>query len=245
MSGNSRERSEEVSMSGKNLDGEALRSIINKLSDERNLRHLHLKHYHVSTAQFKKRTTHLDIAGKFYDIHKHVVDTCSFCNSTKPRPDGSRVSGLRAEDFRDLIFLDHGSTQIGQKTFRFLIVLDGAAAHLTACPCKSTSPSGVISKFHELMDTFQMNLKTICADMTFHHPHDMQAFYRLHNIKTLTIGPRTPWPNRDEMEVRLFKKFLSALVDTASKNMDQTTLAQITPAQLSSNGERHAGNSEW
>ena len=31
------------------------------------------------------------------------------------------------------------------------------------------------------------------------------------------------------MGVRLFKKFLLALVDTASKNLDQTTLAQITP----------------
>ena len=34
------------------------------------------------------------------------------------------------------------------------------------------------------------------------------------------------------MGVRLFKKFLLALVDTASKNLDQTTLAQITLAQL-------------
>ena len=44
----------------------------------------------------------------------------------------------------------------------------------------------------------------------------------------------TQWPNRAEMGVRLFKKFLFllALVDTASKNLDQTTLAQITPAQL-------------
>ena len=44
--------------------------------------------------------------------------------------------------------------------------------------------------------------------------------------------PHTPWRNRAEMGVRLFKKFLSALVDTASKNLDQTTLAQITPTQL-------------
>ena len=34
------------------------------------------------------------------------------------------------------------------------------------------------------------------------------------------------------MGVRLFKKFVSALVDTASKNSDQTPLSQITPAQL-------------
>ena len=38
-------RSEEGSISGRNSDGEALRSIINKLSDERNLRDLHLKHH--------------------------------------------------------------------------------------------------------------------------------------------------------------------------------------------------------
>ena len=34
------------------------------------------------------------------------------------------------------------------------------------------------------------------------------------------------------MGVQLFKKFLSALVDTASKNLDKNTLSQITPAQL-------------
>ena len=82
------------------------------------------------------------------------------------------------------------------------------------------------------MDTFQMNPKANCADMAFHHPHDMQAFYRMHNVKRLPTGPHTPWPHRAEMGVRLFKKFLSALVDTASKNLDQTTLSQITPAQL-------------
>ena len=142
------------------------------------------------------------------------------------------MSGLRAEECGDLIFLDHGSAKIEDKTFGFLIVLDGAASHLTACPCKSTSPPGVISKLHEWMDTFQMNPKAICADVAFHHPHDRQAFYRMHNVKRIPTRPHTPWPKRAEMCVRLFKKFLLALVDTASKNLDQTTLAQITPAQL-------------
>ena len=76
----------------------------------------------------------------------------------------------------------------------------------------------------------------------------MQAFYRLHNIKTLPTGPPTLWPNRAERSVRLFKKFLSALVATASKNLDQTTLAQITPAQLmrkAATVRKHTGNSEW
>ena len=82
------------------------------------------------------------------------------------------------------------------------------------------------------MNTFQMNPKAICADMAFPHPHDMQAFYRMRNVKRFPTGPNSPWPNRAEMSVRLFKKFLSAIVNTASKNLDQSTLAQITPAQL-------------
>ena len=142
------------------------------------------------------------------------------------------MSGLRAEELGDLIFLDHGSAKIGDKTFGFLIILDGPTSHLRACPCKSTSPSEVTAKLHEWMDTFQMNLMAICADMAFHHPHDMQAFYRMRNMKRNPTGPHTPWPNRAEMGVRLFKKFLLAPVDTASKNLDQTTLAQIRPAQL-------------
>ena len=121
-SGDSRERAEDASIWGRKAEGEALRNIIYKLSDERNLRDLHLKHYHMSTAQFKKRTTHLDIPGHFYDLYQHVAKTCPFCNSIKPTPERSRVSGLRAEEFGDLIFLDHGSAKIGDKTFGFLIV---------------------------------------------------------------------------------------------------------------------------
>ena len=157
VSGNSRERSEEVSIFGRNPDCEAFRSIINKMSDERNLRDLHLKHYHMSTAQFKKRTTYLEIPGKEHDLDQHVVKKCPFCNSTKPRADRSRVSGWRADEFGDIIFLDHGSTKIGDKSFGFLIILDGATSHLSAYPCKSASPSAVISKLHQCMDTFQIS----------------------------------------------------------------------------------------
>ena len=123
------------------------------------------------------------------------------------------MSGLPAEEFGYLIFLDHGSAKIGDKTFGFLIVLDGATSHLTAYPCKCTSQSEVIAKLHEWTDTFQMNPKAIFADMAFHHPHDKQAFDRMHNEKRIPTGPHTPWPNPAEMGVRLFMKFLLALVD--------------------------------
>ena len=77
-----------------------------------------------------------------------------------------------------------------------------------------------------------MNPKAMCADIAFRHPHDMQAFYRMHYVKRLPTGPHTPWPSRAEMVNRLFKKFFSAPLDTASKNLDETTLPQITSAQL-------------
>ena len=63
-----------------------------------------------------------------------MVKTCPFCNSVKPRPEISRVSGLRAEEFGDLFFLDHGLEKFGDKTFGFMIILDGATSHLTAYP---------------------------------------------------------------------------------------------------------------
>ena len=93
------------------------------------------------------------------------MKTCPLCNSVKSRPERSRVSRLRAEDFGDFIFLDHGSAKIGDKTFGFLIVFDGATSHLIAHPCTNTSTSEAIAKIHEWMDTFQMNPKAICADM--------------------------------------------------------------------------------
>ena len=75
-----------------------------------------------------------------------------------------------------------------EKTFAFLIVLDGTTSHLTAYPCESTTPSEVISKLHEWMDTFQMNPNATCADMAFHHAHDMQTFYRMHNMDHIHGG---------------------------------------------------------
>ena len=110
-------------------------------------------------------------------------------------------------------------TKIGDQAFGFLIVLNGATSHLTACPCKSTSPSEVMSKLHEWMDTCQVNPEEICADMASHHPHDMQAFHRMHNIKRFPTGPHTPWPNRAEMGVRLYKKFFSALLAQVRKDV--------------------------
>ena len=154
-----------------------------------------------SAAQYQKRTTHLDIPAK------KLWSPSARCENVpiQQRPERSRVSGLRAEEFGHLIILDRVSAKFANETFGFLFVMDGAISHLTPYPCKSTSPSEVITKFHEWMDTFQMNPKAICADMAFHHPHDMHAFYRMHNVTCAIVqkhslgsgGCSTPKPGPD------------------------------------------------
>ena len=90
------------------------------------------------------------------------------------------------------------------------------------------------------MSGWTLNPKAICADMAFHHPHDMQAFFRMHNVKRLPTGPHAPWPNRAEMGVRLFKKFLLALVDTAPDHPG-TNYSCPVDAQ-GSNSEKYTGD---
>ena len=176
-----------------------------------------------------------------------MVKTCPFCKSVKPRPERSRESRLRAEKFGDLIFLGHESTKIGDKTFGFLIVWDGATSHLAAHPCISTSPSEVISKLHEWMDTFQMNPKAICAAVAFHHPHDMQAFCRMHNVKRTPTGPHTPWPNRALMGVRLFKKNPGTGGYSLQKpGSDHSGTNHSCPVDAQgSNGEKYTSDLRW
>ena len=160
VSGNSRERSEDISGLGKNWDREALQKIINKLLDVRNLKDLHLEHYHMSAAQFKKRTTHLDIPGKVHG----PLPACG--------KDMSNFAIRRNRDQTDHVWVDWeqknleissslimGLPKLKTKPLGFLIVLDGATSHWTAYPWKSTFASEVISKLHEWMDTFQMNPK--------------------------------------------------------------------------------------
>ena len=139
--------------------------------------------------------------------------------------------------------MDHGSAKIGDKTFGFLIVSDGATPHLTAYPCKRTSPSEVIAQLHEWMDTSREGIVQIWLSiilMTCRHSIDC-------SVKRLPTGPHSPWPNRAEMGVRLFKKFLLTLVNTASEHLDQTTVTDHScPVDVqSSSDEKYTGDPEW
>ena len=70
-----------------------------------------------------------------------------------------------------------------------------------------------------------MNPKAICADTAWYAGIQSNAQYSEISYWTAHSLAKSSWDG-------CTTKFLSALVDTASKNLDQTSLAQITPAQL-------------
>ena len=57
----------------------------------------HLEHYHMSTAQCKKRTTHLDTPGIFFDVYQHVEDKpfLQFHKTETGKISRERTSGSR------------------------------------------------------------------------------------------------------------------------------------------------------
>ena len=99
---------------------------------------LHLKHYHMSTEQFKKRTSALKIPAKIYEEYDNVVKQCETCQKSKIAPSRSRISGMRrrSETFGELTFVDHGELAINEKSkLLFLIIYDGTASMTTAYIC--------------------------------------------------------------------------------------------------------------
>ena len=84
--------------------------------------------------QFKKRNSNLKILKDIYDMGEKVVKKCDACSKLKDNPCRSKISGLRAEVFGYLVFVDHGEVKYNPSndpdspdlTYTFFIILDGA-----------------------------------------------------------------------------------------------------------------------
>ena len=84
-----------------------------------------------------------------------------------------------------------------------------------------------------------MNPKVTGAVMAFHHPDDMQAFYRMYNVKRIPTRADTPWPNRAEMGVRLSNRLQKPRPDHSGARYSYPVDAQ------GSNGEKYTGDLKW
>ena len=116
-----------------NLDGlvlPPLAKLHQRLSKRTELLKLHMKHYHMSTAQFIRRTSELCLPEGVYRLYDGVVKDCEICQKTKPAPPRSRFSGVRAKDFGDVVFMDHSEIRHMTRKHQLFLILDGATSLL-------------------------------------------------------------------------------------------------------------------
>ena len=191
----------------------ALRRIHQKLESPVELLKLHLKHYHMSSDQFRKRTSALKIPEEIYQNYDLIVKQCETCQGVKKGPSRPKVSGMRSEVFGDLTFIDHAEVQLNHRfKIMFLIIYDGATQLMTSFPCETKSEDETIGYLMDCFDIYQLNPKYIVGDQGF-SGQNLEAYYNRKGIRFISLGPQTPWPNRAEAAVRLFKEQVKLTLD--------------------------------
>eukprot|EP00435_Cladocopium_sp_Y103_P022068 s4856_g5.t1 len=207
----------------------ALQRIHEKLQSPTELLKLHLKQYHMSTEQFKRRTSALKLSKEIYDKHDAITKSCDTCSKSKIAPSRAKVSGIRSEVFGELTFIDHGEVPINTPSkLQFLLLFDGATCLTTAYVAQNRSDATTISLLLEYFETYQLNPRYIVADQASMGP-EMEDYYNRHNIRPISLGPGTPWPNRAEAAIRLFKKQVNLMLVSLKED---PLLANITYRQL-------------
>ena len=209
-----------------------LRRIHEKLSKDTELLKLHLKHYHMSTTQFRRRTSQLKLPETIYKRYDAIVRECEACRIGSGGPTRSRVSGLRATEFGDLVFVDHCEVGILKTKYNVLLALDAATSLLWCTVQRNREAETTVEAIREWMENFSCVPKSICADMAFQTP-EFKRFFTFHNINPIATGPRTPWPNRAETAVRLFKKTFKILVKSLKNLPSESRLSGTLPSALS------------
>ena len=179
--------------------------MLKRLENEVELYKLHVKHYHMSPAQFRRRINMLGLPKSVYEKYDKVVKGCKVCGTSVPSPPRARISGMRASEFGDVVFVDHQEIQFRAAKYVVLLVLDGATNLLWATAQKTLLPEETISALRLWIEENNCVPKRVVGDTAFFTP-DFEKFYKYHNIAQYPCGPRTPWPNRAETAVRLFKK---------------------------------------
>ena len=198
---------------------------LEKLRSDVELYKLHVKHYHMSPAQFRRRTSMLGLPGEIYDRYDRIVKSCKICSTSVPSPPRARIAGLRASSFGDLIFVDHAEISYGMNSYLVLLVIDGATNLLWATALTSLDVPENLGAFRLWIEENNCMPKGIVGDQAFFTDPFMD-FYRFHGISPYPCGPRTPWPNRAETAVRLRAWVRMAKALTEEGYVDRVTVRQ-------------------
>ena len=183
----------------------AYRKMIKRLDDKVELYKLHVKHYHMSPTQFRRRTSMLNLPERIYEKYEDVFNKCRVCSMSVAPPPRAKISGIRASVFGDVVFVDHCEIELKKKKYVVLLVLDGATNLLWATAQNSLDKKETLTHLRSWNEQNNCIPKAIVGDEAFFSDEFLE-YYKFHGIKDLPCGPRTPWPNRAETAVRLFEK---------------------------------------
>ena len=217
--------------------------MIKRLYDKVELYKLHVKHYHMSPTQFRRRTSMLNLPDRIYEKYEEV---CSM--SVTPRP-SAKISGIRASVFGDVIFVDHCEIELKKKYV--VLVLDGATNLLWATAQNSLDKKETLVHLREWNEQNNCIPKAIVGDEAF---FSFNEYYKFHGIKGLPCGPRTPWPDSAETAVRLFKRQWSLVTKSSEgdERFNGVTIRQAVKmtvwarnAQLTISGLLSFGSCNW
>ena len=170
--------------------------MLEKLNNDVELYKLHVKHYHMSPAQFRRRTSMLGLPGEIYDKYDRIVKGCRVCSTSVPTPPRARIAGLRASSFADLIFVDHEEIKFGTKAYLALVIMDGASNLLWATALTSLEAPETLGAFRQWTEENNCVPKGIVGDQAFFTPQFM-SYYKFHGITPYPCGPQATKATKD------------------------------------------------
>ena len=167
---------------------------------------------------------------EIYDKHDQITKSCDTCSKSEIAPSRAKISGIRSEVFGELTFIDHGEVSINPQSKLQFLLYDGATSLTTAYAVQNRSDTVTISHLEEYFETYQLNPKYMLQiKLLWAMGTEMEDYYSRHNIRPISLGPGTPWPNRAEAGIHMFKKQVSLMLISLK---DDPLLANITYKQL-------------
>ena len=128
---------------------------------------LHIKHYHMSPTQFRRRTSMLGLPDSVYEKYEEMYNKCRVCSTSIAPPPRARISGIRSTNFGDVIFVDHAEIQLRKNKYMALLVLDGATNLLWATAQNSLNNKETIQALRLWTDEHNCMPKAIVGDEAF------------------------------------------------------------------------------
>ena len=113
--------------------------------------------------------------------------------------------------------------------------MDAATNFVWALAQKTKLHNETIGMFEQSFNDLQCRPKAICGDNYFmdegNPPQDLMKFYQYYGIKTIPLGPHTPWPNRAEAAVKIIKHNIQILADSLRRFEEELPSIRHVPVR--------------